>query len=62
MCTREVPKREQSPPSRTLCMVARPRPVTYVLEAAVKDLQLLARETRLGFKLLQTLRAMADRR
>ncbi|KAK5848440.1 hypothetical protein PBY51_006054 [Eleginops maclovinus] len=36
------------------------RPVTHVFEAAVKDLQLLPGESRLGFKLLQALRAMAD--
>lgn len=35
--------------------------VTYVLEAAVKDLKLLAGETGLGFKLFQALWAMADR-
>ena len=34
--------------------------VTYVLEAAVKDLQLLAGEAGLGFELLQALGAMAD--
>lgn len=34
--------------------------VSYVLEAAVKDLQLLAGEAGLGLQLLQALRAMAD--
>lgn len=34
--------------------------VSYVLEAAVKDLQLLAGEAGLGLELLQALRAMAD--
>lgn len=45
-----------------LCTVVRPLggPVSYVLEATVKDLQLLAGETCLGFELLQALGAMAD--
>ena len=36
--------------------------VTYILEAAVKDLKLLAGETGLGFELFQALWAMADGR
>lgn len=36
--------------------------VSYVLEAAVKDLQLLAGESRLGLQLFQALGAMPDRR
>lgn len=40
--------------------MVRVMPLSYVLEAAVQDLQLLAGETRLGFKLLQALGAMAD--
>lgn len=35
-------------------------PSSYVLEATIQNLQLLAGETRLGFKLLQALGAMAD--
>lgn len=35
-------------------------PISYVLEATVKDLQLLAGETCLGLELLQALGAMAD--
>lgn len=40
--------------------VMRVMPSSYILEAAVQDLQLLAGETCLGFKLLQALGAMAD--
>ena len=36
--------------------------VTYVLEASVEDLQLLAGEPSLGLHLLQSLGAMADGR
>ena len=36
--------------------------VTYILEAAVKDLKLLAGETGLGFELFQALWAMTDGR
>lgn len=35
-------------------------PVSYILEATVKDLQLFAGETCLGFKLFQALGAMTD--
>lgn len=38
----------------------RPGAGSYVLEAAVKDLQLLAGEAGLGLELLQALGAMAD--
>lgn len=34
--------------------------LSYVLESAIQDLQLLAGETCLGFKLLQALGAMAN--
>lgn len=37
-----------------------PLMVSYILEATVKNLQLFAGETCLGFKLFQALGAMAD--
>lgn len=52
--------KEKSPVSCGAWRVVRVMPSSYVLEAAVQDLQLLAGETRLGFKLLQALGAMAD--
>ncbi len=55
-------KEEQSPPRCALWIGVRQHgdPGTYILEAAVEDLKLLAGETCLGFKLFQALGTMAD--
>lgn len=55
-------RKPNQPLSCVLCMVVRllGGPVSYILEATVKDLQLFAGETCLGFKLFQALGAMAD--